>query len=789
MEHWQFLIQQQGDRIWRPLESPTLEIESGIYRVVARFNRANTDVEVRVTHSSKEESPPKRRVYSRSRRTNSEGLMAVIPFTHLNPGIWELRCSGDLMSDMLGKSWQYTIYLQVLPHKQQEQFVSSKTEALSIKSPSHSPTHKLPHSPQPQRGSLAPTHKLTNSPTSFDEPASPVWLKAETAEQILKNLVEIALPSAQTPLTDETTVDDTQVALPDLPLLLTLDQQTYIAHWGETLTVNGHVELKQTSLNISDKLEIGEGELQIELRSPQTSQIITQTRQAIGEKSLPFKIKCSLEIPSECESKLILADISLYSKVAFSNDVILLASQSFTITASVTQLLAISLAKTTHEPSAVDNLPQLDAAVSPSVPLDLELFNLVKTAKTYPSLLMKRSPKKSLPPQLISRTDRQLATSPPELPTLPGQKTQTLFAASVVAQLKKLGNLDKNNVINTSKLLPIEANLPYLKRIKALASDIQKVQSDVSLSTPVIQNPEELEHKDINEADEETSAEIVVYNPQFQNKSDLVAPSDQIIDTTNPQISPLLRKWVHSQGYSLSQPITLLYQDDDEEDKNIILYGDDKNKTYTLNTEEKEDQQEYSLTHKLPHSQTPPLLHSQTPPLPHSPHSPTPPRSGQEVVLDDTCIETEALKKGTSDNTLTASKSEISSQLIVLRNTEPLPVPQLHLHDGELISGNSVRLIVKITEQCPQVAVKLWVEDCQTRWLLDGPRLLRLLPNSFGGWEVMSQINVPFGCLKIRIEAIAVDMATQQESHKVTVVRNVVPPNLPTLQLNELLGI
>ncbi len=117
MEHWQFLIQKQGDRTWHSLESPNLKISAGRYRVLARSHLINTDVDVRVTHSSIQEVPLKRRILKRLRRTNAEGLMAVIPFTFLQPGMWELRCSGDLMSDILGKSWQYRVVLQVLPPK------------------------------------------------------------------------------------------------------------------------------------------------------------------------------------------------------------------------------------------------------------------------------------------------------------------------------------------------------------------------------------------------------------------------------------------------------------------------------------------------------------------------------------------------------------------------------------------------------------------------------------------------------------------------------------------------
>ncbi|MEH1925128.1 MAG: hypothetical protein V7L07_29285, partial [Nostoc sp.] len=129
MEHWQFLIQKQGARSWHILESPNLEILEGQYRVLARSSLPNTDVEVRVTHSSTQEVQPTRRIFKRSRRTNSEGLMAVIPFTYFQAGVWELRCSGDLMSDLLGKSWQYKVQIQVLSQEEEEAKQREKLES------------------------------------------------------------------------------------------------------------------------------------------------------------------------------------------------------------------------------------------------------------------------------------------------------------------------------------------------------------------------------------------------------------------------------------------------------------------------------------------------------------------------------------------------------------------------------------------------------------------------------------------------------------------------------------
>jgi len=114
MEYWEFLIQKEGDRTWQPLESPDVELQQGRYRILARSGRIDTEVDIRIIHQSTDEDPPKRRMQKRSRRTNSDGLMVLIPFTHLKSGIWEFRCRPDLITDLMGDSWKHTLRLQVL---------------------------------------------------------------------------------------------------------------------------------------------------------------------------------------------------------------------------------------------------------------------------------------------------------------------------------------------------------------------------------------------------------------------------------------------------------------------------------------------------------------------------------------------------------------------------------------------------------------------------------------------------------------------------------------------------
>ncbi|MEO1560218.1 MAG: hypothetical protein AAFS12_11505, partial [Cyanobacteria bacterium J06632_19] len=560
MEQWQFLIQKEGERTWHPLEKPSIEIMEGRYRVVARSNRTNTDVEVRVTHSSPSEVPPRRRIQKRRRRINSEGLTAVIPFTYLKSGIWELECSGDLMSDLLGEFWKYTVSLTVMPSQVQAKVVSKKSDRnlesehkvdstktkrnqakskiKDVKSSRYSSTSSkdiktndaglissISMEAANKTSSVRSTGKISSTPgntakkgsldkassdnkeklrdslkaavekkkavskkppgksnqgisnkavnkksaqdslekskarlnktvstksvqTSSNKPkiskkkdvskqstrqeitaiveqnSSPVRVKGDTAEQILQNLMELALPSSE-PLFPDDSIEDNLKVPPPLPLLITLDKNSFVASWGSTITLEGEVAAKETTQQIN---QMTSAEVQIELRSPQNSQLLQSFRLPNPNKSLPFAIATLINIPEECSSKLILGEVKLYGIVSNQGVVELLASQSFTITAEIKELLAITvtnpkgeLEKFTYSTAELStgDTPQ---TLEESAPLDLELFNLVKAVKPeVQSVTGVPSTKKSLPPRIDTRKlRRKVATNSLKLPSVPG---------------------------------------------------------------------------------------------------------------------------------------------------------------------------------------------------------------------------------------------------------------------------------------------------------------------------------------------------------------------------------
>lgn len=305
MENWQFLIQKQGDHTWRNLESPNLKIWAGNYRILARSDLKNTDIDVRVSHISVDEVP-KRRLLKRSRRTNSEGLMAVIPFTNFKPGIWELRCSGDIMSEMLGQSWQHTLCIQVSSQETTPTATNQLTEISDLASEGDTEV------------SIVMNH------------GNFLWFKGETTEQILQNLLDLALPEDES-LLDEEIIDNAPTLPPPLPLNLTLDQDTYVAPWGNNFIIHGDVEANEIEDLENERFSIDslcQLRLEVTLRSPLESRILKSIQRPLTNQFLPFSFSTLIDIPTKCESKLLLADINLYGALAEVGEVVLLDRRS-----------------------------------------------------------------------------------------------------------------------------------------------------------------------------------------------------------------------------------------------------------------------------------------------------------------------------------------------------------------------------------------------------------------------------------------------------------------------------
>ncbi|MDD1415166.1 hypothetical protein MEN41_11150 [Dolichospermum sp. ST_con] len=789
MENWQFLIQKQGDHTWRTLDSPNLKIWAGNYRVLARSYLNNTAVDVRVTHISIDEVPPKRRVLKRSRRTNSEGLMAVIPFTHFKPGIWELRCSGDVMSDMLGKSWQRTLIIQVSP-------------------PDTSPT--LPTSGQTPHGGLEESDLASEADTEVNivmNHGTPVWFKGETTEQILQNLLDLALPKDE-PLLDEETIENAPTLPPPLALNLSLDQDTYIARWGDNFIIHGDVEVNEIE-NLENERFSMDGlcqlRLEIALRSPLESKIFKQIQQPLTDQVLPFSFSTRIDIPHNCESKLLLADINLYGALTDVGKVILLANHTFTITANVTELLSLQ----TSQSHARESLPASNPSVKPkpSIKIRLELFNLAKTPKLAQFHILKPSPNHPLPPQIKPVVSWKVLS--PQLPNLPHNPTPEITTASEQDSLTKTLAI---HPIDLKKLVikPVNTTFPYLKRLKVKVANREIVNDKLdveelatlnkspqlptvgTLSAKILELPtDDLSLTDESMIDDTSYAELIAEIVAGVIKSEeldvvdteenFLVPNGEELDLVDTgENSPLLQQWIDSQGYLLTESLAegSLDNDPGEEtqpiDVEVLLSGE-------IQTQEAPIADNFLLEFNEPEIVTFTSL------IPTQPVW-----LSQEIVIDDLVIKLDAdslSDEAIEENNYSPLLEDETTPDFSSVMMESLPTPQLYLPEGELVAGTSVIVRVKLSEVSSSVAVKLWVEDYQTRSLLDGPHILPdLRSNAWGEGEGGIYLKIPFGCLEIRLSAIALDQATQQESNKVTIIKTVIPPDLPKIELDEILG-
>ncbi|PSF39459.1 hypothetical protein C7H19_01335 [Aphanothece hegewaldii CCALA 016] len=112
--NWVFLLQRESDRYWQPIQTPILEVEECKYRIIGQTNRSNLCVEVRVNIKPFESSfEMKRNTYFR--RTNSEGLIIILPYTYFFAGLWELSCCSDAMSELMGVNWRVSQQIYSIP--------------------------------------------------------------------------------------------------------------------------------------------------------------------------------------------------------------------------------------------------------------------------------------------------------------------------------------------------------------------------------------------------------------------------------------------------------------------------------------------------------------------------------------------------------------------------------------------------------------------------------------------------------------------------------------------------
>ena len=248
MAYWEFLLQKEGDRDWLPLETAHVEISEGRYRIIAHTSYCETPVDIRLSRLIAESAPQRRKTLKRSGQTSDNGLMVVIPFTHLSPGSWTVKCSAIAPAASPDQpQWEYGVQLEVLA-------IESGVEYWD---------------------------------TDLDEEAIAEELAADLSTDIADSTTTDSAPNSQPtavatleePNTSQAVSDDaipdlgltTAPSLEDLPLRLQLRHQALVARSRAASALQGQV----VSFSEVEGLP-GESTLWVQMRNPETGAFISK---------------------------------------------------------------------------------------------------------------------------------------------------------------------------------------------------------------------------------------------------------------------------------------------------------------------------------------------------------------------------------------------------------------------------------------------------------------------------------------------------------------------------------
>jgi hypothetical protein len=437
MEHWKFLIQREGDRGWRTIETGNLQLLEGKYRIVANSNLLDTQIQTRVTHQTLGSTVPQRRSQSCTQITNPRGVLAIVPFTHLQSGIWQFVCSGTTSAQT---AWHQILKLRVLPRTQLAAPINS-TNPLQIELLDLS-TATAPLMPQgnsqPQTDTLPITENDDPTPT---EPLIPISMLGEQenwADGLDRLLEQLERESLQThqpqPAVRKTFPGTIQLnAIVDLPSqLICLDRSTFSGIIpGHRLTISGACNLQLLKVNLLKSVKIDK--LSICLRHPQTSEIIALIEQSLPPNFDTFTFGGHLELPTEPKVSLLLGEVNLYDKHN-----IQLASSGFTVALNLNPL---------HE-SELSLLQLFDRntdSLEPNLDFLGETFHQRITQELQLEAVTMGTNKPSIPPRVSQIRPLNLAQDPP-VPTT--YKREVLFTHPDIEPVNLPETIDAHYLTN-----------------------------------------------------------------------------------------------------------------------------------------------------------------------------------------------------------------------------------------------------------------------------------------------------------------------------------------------------
>lgn len=844
MEFWEFLIQKEGDRSWLPLESPSVEILEGKYRIVARSSRSNTATEVRVTHYATEAMPPVRRVRKRSSQTNPEGLIVILPFTRLQPGLWELHCTGDVMSEMMGENWQYAMQLEVLSEAVEDwepdwepdssepnsmpisvmaasestaqlesdsahlEFAQADTGIADINgvagsepSPGLEPIAErqlaekqaaevqasleettTPDSPDSSIAQIEPdsnghaAHAAENAANSSDrefslsDPALTESMpesagsapESAPADQVLAEAFQEDFPDAAERLTDPVAAQN-QVDLPTLQVVL--DREIFVIQRAEPLTLTGRIDFPP---DYTGDWQPAISELRVRLYDPQTSQLLMDEVYPIDHRIPPFPFSGTISLPAHYQTYLVLGEL-IFQGTTPAGDLQVLATRSFNVTTDLHELIE----------SLANDFPDVEAPPEAALP-EPEPLPRAELNRLRQSPGFQRSQQQPLPPQLYpSQPHPQTPTRTHATLDLPS--FTPVYAIPKPTDLGAEQNLEQDSEQDSEH--PAEQE-----------SEISTSAADLLLQQP--QNTGTAQPAATELAEPESDQPALALDHDLTHQAAALTETPEQPPEQSPEQSgedaDLFLNWSELDSHvptwrrSSVRPVDLSNKPEDVSFRALNFQNRFWNRLQELATSPEISAEIGKMEAAYPLQGPANGEVNQSSPLSRNLSGRSPSLDAEltahEIVVDDIGEPVPAQP----EPEFPVVETDLLSESI-LPADEPIPTPRLQLPTGEMIAGKPLLLTVKLPNLIARVYVKLWLRDRQTRALLGTPRwLIDFVPDGFGNQMARAEVIVPPGSLKVQFEAIAVEIATQRESDKVTTTRPIVPPDMSPLSLDRL---
>ncbi|WP_019500951.1 hypothetical protein [Pseudanabaena sp. PCC 6802] len=773
MENWEFLLQKQGDKSWLPLESPTVEILEGHYRLASRTKLANVLVGIQLSYiPSSDLQIPSRQKFSK--RIDSEGLLIVMPYTHFTAGTWQIECINLEQEPQKSSLRSAIVCFEVQP------ISADLASDWQLNFPQIDTQIDTSIDLRESGAGLSDRHSITSQKTKdFEEIGSEIkQIETETESEGLAGEAEPVAKQSKVYNSESDLVsasDSISLAEPDrlndrsgdagtigletstLPLnLIVLHQSQYL--------------VSETQFPILSGISYLPGELEVILKSPQNLEIVMYSRFALEPpkaSNAPIEFSFELQIPAHT-SQVTIGEVRLHPSPDLSliDDRTHIYYQAIAITFQSQNILSETAREltTAAQPQPLEALPNAgaDAIASKSTNSTDSISNVPSTKSLQ--LPLKANSDRPVNKHLATKLDK--STKLPELPKISplpkmhsgdGQRDRDLDDSDM--RREQLSELDRDeNILELGQYElagsaeKVSAELPSAPEVDPKSRDILK-----SLQT----NDSFLDK--LRSLTKESIAESLL----SQKVSELIEAEVGKLESEIEQSLDLEDLDLEDLGSEFEQMLLndelLAVQDLDREPSGDEPVSERVTSPIATETEAAVDL-----------GNAPPTDLSNCASDPNEPED-EPHYSEQELVaieaLQEVVAASEAINKSA------ASDRQV---LPTWPANEPVPAPILEIPESEAIAGFPLPVLVKLPIVQSKLFVKLWVKDCQTRNIIDGPRwLVDFQWGSDPDYLTLSTtITLPLDVMEVMFEAITIEMQTQRESRKTSIPRSVTPPNL-----------